>query len=61
MRETIINGPTVVVFLFINNDVSFCLSLPVAGVEVELLSEAAPVVVWRLVETIEKHGEKIQV
>ncbi|XP_042369080.1 phosphatidylinositol 3-kinase regulatory subunit alpha-like [Plectropomus leopardus] len=27
-----------------------------SGVEAELLSEAAPVVVWRLIEAIEKHG-----
>ncbi|KAK2835043.1 hypothetical protein Q5P01_015527 [Channa striata] len=27
-----------------------------SGVEVELLSDVAPVVVWRLVEAIEKHG-----
>ncbi|XP_036970277.1 phosphoinositide-3-kinase, regulatory subunit 3b (gamma) isoform X1 [Acanthopagrus latus] len=27
-----------------------------AGVEAELLSDAAPVVVWRLVEAVEKHG-----
>lgn len=49
----------VVVFRLISNDGS-CLSLPVAGVEVELLPEAAPVVVWRLVDAIEKHGEKVQ-
>ncbi|KAL7397500.1 hypothetical protein ABVT39_022969 [Epinephelus coioides] len=27
-----------------------------SGVEAELLSEAAPVVIWRLIEAIEKHG-----
>lgn len=54
MRKRIINGSTAVVFVLINNDPS----LSLAGVEVELLSETAPVVVWRLVETIEKPGEK---
>lgn len=59
VRKTILSEPMVVVFRLISNDGS-CLSLPVAGVEVELLPEAAPVVVWRLVDAIEKHGEKVQ-
>lgn len=56
--KRIINGAMVVVFTLINNHLSLCLSRSLAGVEAELLSEAAPVVIWRLVETIEKHGEK---
>lgn len=32
--------------------------ISLSGVEAELLSEAAPVIVWRLIEAIEKHGER---
>ena len=50
----------------ISVSLSLCLSLslslsrPLSGVEAELLSDAAPVVVWRLVEAVEKHSERTE-